>query len=94
MAASSSRTCVVAIIRMVGHSCNAGAHATEYRVEGGRGWNRRVVRVRLLGAYYAPTMHYSLSLSFSVCLFPSLPLTMHQPRCYRESWKRGWLAAR
>lgn len=97
VAESSSRTCVVAIIRMVGHSCNAGAHATECRVVGGRG-RKGGERVLPL-AYRVPTMHrlcttLPLPLCLSVCLFPSLSLTMHQPRRYRESWKRGWLAAR
>lgn len=56
----SSCTCVVAIIRMVGHSCNAGAHTIEWMEEGRSA-------VRLPDAYYAPTIH-SLSLSLSLSL--------------------------
>lgn len=64
----SSCTCVVAIIRMVGHSCNAGAHTIEWMEEGRSA-------VRLPDAYYAPTIH-SLSLSLSISLLPSLPLSL------------------
>lgn len=64
----SSCTCVVAIIRMVGHSCNAGAHTIKWMEEGRSA-------VRLPDAYYAPTIH-SLSLSLSISLLPSLPLSL------------------
>lgn len=63
----SSCTCVVAIIRMVGHSCNAGAHTIEWMEEGRSA-------VRLPDAYYAPTIH-SLSLSLSLSI--SLPLSFY-----------------
>lgn len=63
----SSCTCVVAIIRMVGHSCNAGAHTMEWIEEG------------VLCARQVPTMHqlyYSLSLSLSPSLLSPLSLVL------------------
>lgn len=66
----SSRTCV-AIITMVGHSCNAGAYATEQRVAG---WC--TLAGYLLCTDYAFSLSLSLCISLSFSLFLSVSLSL------------------
>lgn len=78
----SSRTCV-AIITMVGHSCNAGAYATEQRVAG---WC--TLAGYLLCIDYAFSL--SLSLPVSFCLSRSLSLCINRGAIASSGSGIGW----
>lgn len=57
-------TCVVTIIRMVGHSCNAGAHAIERRRRGRAGW-WCAPRMPTMHSLYLSLAHYASTAALS-----------------------------